>query len=332
VVRASEASARAEGSCRVMMKQWIPLLLALSLVACAQKPAPNKTAAAQQPAPKQAEAAQQTKPSERINAARTMKYIRDIVAFGRRAPGSVGMKKQQAYIRQQLKGDRLEEDTFTADTPAGKFQLTNVIAKYPGTTDQVIVIASHYDTNYSLKDYVGANDGASSTAMLLELANHLRGQKLTGPSVWLVWFDGEEAFKEWSDTDSLYGSRHLAAKWKADGTAKRIKAFILLDMIGDSELNIDWDENSTPWLRDMMLQSATKLTTRSHFFERQTVIDDDHVPFLKIGVPVLDIIDLNYGYDNVFHHTSEDTIEKLSPKSLQIVGDVVLDMLRQLSR
>jgi Zn-dependent M28 family amino/carboxypeptidase len=268
----------------------------------------------------------------RVNAQRAMGYVRDLVAFGRRAPGSEGMKKQQAYIRQKVKGDQLEEDAFTAQTPVGKFELRNLIAKYPGTTNDIIVVASHYDTNYPLKNYVGANDGGSSTAMLLELANQLRGQKRNGPAIWLVWFDGEEAFQKWSDADSLYGSRHLAEKWKADGTAKRIKAFLLLDMIGDKDLNIDWDANSTDSLRAVVEQATQNLAVRSHFFRRQTSIEDDHVPFARIGVPVVDLIDLDYGYNNVFHHTSEDTIDKLSPKSLQIVGDVVLETVRLLSK
>jgi glutaminyl-peptide cyclotransferase len=292
------------------------LMLTWALTACAeQKPAEAK------PGPT----------FDRINATRAMRYVRDIVAFGRRASGSEGMKRQQNYIRQQLKGDHVEEDNFTATTPAGKFELKNLIAKYPGMTPEVIVIASHYDTNYPLKNYVGANDGASSSGLLLELANHLRDRR-TGPSVWLVWFDGEEAFKSWSDTDSLYGSRHLAEKWKADGTIKRIKAFLLLDMIGDADLNIDRDENSSEGLRSVVRQAAADLALQSYFFGRTTAIDDDHVPFAKAGVPVIDIIDLNYGYDNVFHHSPEDTIDKLSPRSLQIVGDVVLRALQLLSR
>jgi glutaminyl-peptide cyclotransferase len=296
------------------MRMMIAVLLLLSLSADAQSK--TKTAST----------------GNRVNAQRTMGYVRDLVAFGRRAPSSDGMKKQQAYIRQKLKGDQLEEDAFTAQTPAGKFELRNLIAKYPGTTNDVIVIASHYDTNYPLKNYVGANDGGSSTAMLLELANQFRGQKRTGPAIWLVWFDGEEAFQQWSDTDSLYGSRHLAEKWKADGTAKRIKAFILLDMIGDADLNIDWDGNSTDSLRAVVDQAAQNLAVRSYFFRRQTAIEDDHLPFARIGVPVVDLIDLDYGYNNVFHHTSADTIDKLSPKSLQIVGDVVLETVRLLSK
>jgi glutaminyl-peptide cyclotransferase len=268
---------------------------------------------------------------QRIDSKRAMQYVREIVAFGRRADGSPGMAKQQAYLREKLKHDDLEEDSFKTHTPAGEFQITNLIAKFPGSTNDVIVIASHYDTNYPLKDYVGANDGASSTALLLELANQLRDKKRSGPAVWLVWFDGEEAFDKWSDTDSCYGSRHLAEKWKQDGTLKRIKALILTDMIGDADLNIDHDSYSTKWLGDLVYQAATNLSRKSYFYGRDISVEDDHLPFVKAGVPSVDLIDINYGYNDVFHHTSQDTLDKLSPNSIQVVGDVVLETVRLLS-
>jgi Zn-dependent M28 family amino/carboxypeptidase len=229
-----------------------------------------------------------------------------------------------------LRGDKVEDDAFTADTPAGKFPVRNILAKYPGTKDGIIVIAGHYDTNYPLRNtkYVGANDGGTSTAILLELANHLRGRKLDGYSVWLLWTDGEEAMVQWSATDSLYGTRHLAEKWEKDGTLKKIKAFLLADMIGDADLNIDHDTNSTPWLESMVLEAATRLGYQSHFFQREVGIDDDHVPFVRLGVPCADLIDLDYGYGNVFHHTPQDTLDKLSPKSLEIVGNVILETVR----
>ncbi len=260
-----------------------------------------------------------------------MQYVKEMVAFGRRADGTPGMKKQQDYLRAKLKADRLEEDVFTAETPAGKFEMRNLIAKFPGTKDGIIVVASHYDTAWGIKDFVGANDGGSSTGLLLEIANQLRGKKLNGPSVWLVLLDGEEAFKSWTDTDSVYGSRHLAAKWQQDGTNKKIKAFLLADMIGDADLNIDRDENSTKWLQDLVYQAATNLGYQSHFFERSSPFEDDHIPFSRAGVPVMDLIDLNYGYGNVFWHTPQDTLDKLSPKSLQIAGDTILETIRLLS-
>lgn len=268
--------------------------------------------------------------SPRIDAAKAFQYTRDLVAFGRRAAGSPGMDKQRAYLRAKFKGDALEEDAFTADTPAGRFEMRNLIVRFPGTEDSIIVLGSHYDTNYPLKDFVGANDGGSSTALLLAIADQLRGRKLQGPSVWLVFFDGEEAFAHWTATDSVYGSRHLAAKWQADGTAKKIKALILADMIGDADLNIDKDLDSTPWLSDLVLQAATNLGVQSHFYGRSTNIDDDHMPFARIKVPVVDLIDLDYGYNNVFWHTSEDKLDKLSPRSFQIVGDTMLETMRLL--
>jgi glutaminyl-peptide cyclotransferase len=180
--------------------------------------------------------------------------------------------------------------------------------------------------------YVGANDGGSSTAILLELANQLRGEKRDGYSVWLFFTDGEEAVKEWSDTDSLYGSRHLAEKWQKDGTLKNIKAFLLADMIGDADLNVDRDASSTRWLEDMVLQAATELGYQSHFFARTIAVEDDHLPFVHLGVPSADLIDLDYGYGNVFHHTPQDTLDKLSPKSIEIVGKVILQTIQLLDK
>ena len=273
-------------------------------------------------------------PPPTIDADRAMQYVKEIVKFGPRPVSSANHKKVEDYILSRLKGDQVEDDIFTADTPAGKFAVHNIIAKYPGTKDGIIVIASHYDTNYPLKDtsYVGANDGASSSALLLELANQLRGKTRDGYSVWLVWDDAEEAIKDWSDADSLYGIRHVAEKWEADGTLKKIKAFLLADMIGDADLNIDRDKNSTPWLEDVVGEASQRLGYQSHFFARTNQVSDDHLPFMKRGVPCADLIDFSYGYNNVFWHTPQDTVDKLSPQSLQIVGSVILETVRILDR
>jgi glutaminyl-peptide cyclotransferase len=267
-----------------------------------------------------------------FNANRAMQYNREVVAFGTRPVGSANHKKLENYIYAHLKGVQVEDDLFTASTPAGEFPVRNIIAKFPGTKDGIIVIAGHYDTNYPLRDtgYVGANDGGSSTAMLLELANQFRGKKREGYSVWLLWTDGEEALKQWSATDSLYGTRHIAEKWENDGTLKKIKAFLLVDMVGDADLNIDRDEGSTAWLEDLVLQAATRLGYQSHFFGRTIGVQDDHLPFVQRGVPSADLIDLDYGYNNVFHHTPQDTLDKLSPRSLEIVGSVLLETVRLL--
>ena len=178
---------------------------------------------------------------------------------------------------------------------------------------------------------------ASSSALLLELANQLRGKKLEGYSVWLVWDDAEEAIKPDTEVpflnDSLYGIKHVAEKWEADGTLKKIKAFLLADMIGDADLNIDRDGNSTAWLEAVVYEAASRLGYQSHFFARTLPgVDDDHIPFVNRGVPSADLIDFNYGYNDVFWHTTQDTVDKLSPKSLEIVGGTILETIRILGK
>ena len=270
-------------------------------------------------------------PKPDLNGNRIMQYVKEVVAIGSRPVGSAGHAKLEQYILSRLKGVDVEQDKFTAQTPVGKFPINNIIAKFSGRKDGIVVVAGHYDTNYPLpKAYVGANDGGSSTALLLALADQFRGKQRDGYSVWLVWTDGEEAFVNWTDTDSLYGTKQLAQKWQQDGTAKEIKAFILVDMIGDADLDIQKETNSTPWLSDLVYQAATNLGYQSHFYKFPAAIQDDHLPFLKIGVPAVDIIDLDYGYNNVYHHTVQDTLDKLSPQSLAIAGDVVLETIQLL--
>ena len=279
-------------------------------------------------------AARAQAPLPQFNGERALSYTREFVATGPRWIGSKGHAKAQAYLERQFAKDDLVKDTFTASTPAGPMEMTNYIVKFPGTKDGIIVLGSHYDTNYPLKDtgYVGANDGGSSTGLLIELANSFRGKKLDGYSVWLVFFDGEEAIKGWTDTDSAYGSRHLAIKWQADGALKRIKAFLLADMIGDRDLDVERDLNSTPWLLDLVGQAAAKYGDQSYFFQNQEQVGDDHTPFMQRGVPCAYIIDFDYGYQNAFWHTPDDTMDKLSAKSLTIVGDVFLETIRLLNQ
>ncbi|HEX4783776.1 MAG TPA: M28 family peptidase [Candidatus Sulfotelmatobacter sp.] len=337
---------------RPKILRWIVLLGILAVVACDRDKAPDKASAAPIPVnPISADTARpalnlppDSGPPPAFDGDRAMQYVKDIVKFGPRPVGSANHKKVEDYIVSRLKGDQVEDDAFTADTPEGKVPVHNVIAKYPGAKDGIIVIASHYDTNYPLRhtSYVGANDGASSSALLLELANQLRGKPRDGYSIWLVWDDAEEAMKPDGsgglprempfDQDSLYGITHVAEKWQSDGTLKKIKAFLLADMIGDADLNIDRDLNSTPWLEDVIGEAAKRLGYQSHFYERTNEVGDDHLPFMKRGVPSADIIDFSYGYNNVFWHTTQDTVDKLSPKSLQIVGSVILETVRILDK
>jgi glutaminyl-peptide cyclotransferase len=277
-------------------------------------------------------------PPPTFDGERAFQYIKDIVKFGPRPIGSTNHKKVEEYLDSRLKADQVEDDIFTVDTPEGKLPVHNIVAKFPGTKDGIIVIASHYDTNFPLRNtaYVGANDGGSSSALLLEIANQLRGKPNDGYSVWLVWDDAEEAIKPDTEvdfmTDSLYGIRHLAEKWQADGTLKKIKAFLLADMVGDADLNIDRDLNSTPWLESVVYQAATRMGYQSHFYGRLNQVSDDHLPFMQRGVPSADLIDFTYGYNNVFWHTPQDTVDKLSPKSLEIVGTVMLETVRILDK
>jgi glutaminyl-peptide cyclotransferase len=306
------------------------LLVTLAFSTCTRN---SSNVSASEPAPKPPPAAS---PAPAVlphaDGERATQYTREVVGFGPRYVGSPGHAKTEAYLRQQLKADNLQEDTFTATTPAGHLRMTNFIAKFPGSKDGVIVIGGHYDTLYGRKDFVGANDAGSSTGLLLELARQLRGRKLEGYSVWLVWFDGEEAIKQWSETDSIYGSKHLATKWQRDGTLKKVKAFLLLDMVGDADLNIDRDSNSTPWLQDVVYKAAVDLGYQGHFFARALPLEDDHIPFARAGVPVADLIDYSYGPNNSYWHTPQDTLDKLSPQSFEIVGSVVLRTIRLLNQ
>jgi len=330
--------------CPLWLRFFLPLfLLALSTtIACKEVPLPAATpsaAAAAAVTKSEAAAAPKAPPDNaalpQIDAKRAFQYTREVTAFGPRYMGNEAHKKLERYILDHLKGDQVEDDAFTADTVEGKFPVRNIIAKFPGKKDGIVVIMGHYDTNYPLRNigYVGANDGGSSTAILLEFANQLRvapGKTRDGYSVWLVWTDGEEAVSHWSDTDSLYGTRHLAEKWEKDGTLKKIKALMVMDMIGDADLNIDRDTNSTGWLLDLIYAAAEREGYQSHFYARAGPIEDDHIPFAKRGVPCADVIDLDYGYNNVFHHTAQDTMDKLSPKSLEIVGNTILETVRML--
>jgi glutaminyl-peptide cyclotransferase len=270
----------------------------------------------------------------RFDGERALTLTREFVATGPRWVGSPGHARAQAFLERQFAKDDLVKDTFTASTLVGPQTMTNYIVKFPGTKDGIIVLASHYDTNYPLKDtgYVGANDGGSSTGLLLQMANSFRGKKLDGYSVWLVFFDGEEAFKDWTDEDSAYGSKHLADKWKADGTLKRIKAFLLADMIGDRDLDVTQDESSTRWLLELIGQAAAKYGDQSYFFQSHLPVGDDHTAFVEKGVPSADIIDFNYGYQNSFWHTPQDTMDKLSAQSLTIIGDVFLEAIQLINQ
>jgi Zn-dependent M28 family amino/carboxypeptidase len=259
----------------------------------------------------------------------------------KRFNGSPGHLAAENFIKDHFKPEaakgNFETDQFTANTPAGPQTMRNYIVRFPGKKDGVIVLATHYETNYWLRDinFVGANDGACTTALLISLGQYFRAHPPAGYSIWLVFDDGEESVSgTWSDADSLYGTRHLAAKWYANGTLTKVKAFLLADMIGDKDLNIDKDDQSTPWLEDLLAVAAKNTGHSGNVFKNPVQgLGDDHIPFKKRGVPVLDLIDIDYGphtnqLPDGYHHTAQDTIDKLSPKSLQIAADLFLETIR----
>jgi Zn-dependent M28 family amino/carboxypeptidase len=259
----------------------------------------------------------------------------------KRFNGSPGHLAAEQFLKthfapEAAKGD-FETDQFTTSTPAGMQTMRNYIVRYPGKKDGIIVLASHYETNYNLRtiNFMGANDGACTSALLMEIGVYLRTHPPQGYSVWLVFDDGEESVSgDWSSSDSLYGTRHLAARWSQNGTLAKIKAFIVADMIGDKDLNIDRDENSTPELESLLQQAAKNIGHPGMVFKNDVgAIQDDHLPFKQRGVPVLDVIDIDYGPKTAaapdgYHHTSEDTIDHISAQSLQLSGDLFLEVMR----
>jgi len=258
-----------------------------------------------------------------------MKFTRDAVAFGPRPAGSEANQKLQAYILSQIRQDgcQVMEDPFTAKTPVGDKTMDNIICKFPGTSGRAIAITGHFDTKLSPgRKFVGANDGGSSTGLLLELARSL-SRKPRIDDIYVVWFDGEEAFRqEWAGVDNLYGSRHLAEKWRKDQTLTRLKALINVDMIGDKSLDIKRETNSNPRLLRLVWETAAELGYQAYFINENLATDDDHMPFVQLGVPALDIIDFDYPP----WHEDSDTLDKLSAQSLEVVGTVVADVIHRL--
>ena len=258
-------------------------------------------------------------------------FTRRAVEFGPRPSGSAEIKQLQAYILEQLKQCKCQvtEENFTARTPKGEIAMKNIVAKFPGKPGgRPIAVTGHYDTKlFPGRKFVGASDSASSTGLLLELTRALAGEARS-EDVYVVFFDGEEATGDWSETDKLYGSRHQALKWREDGTLAKLKGVINVDMIGDKQLNIKREENSTRALVQLVWQVAADLGYRSSFVQDSINIDDDHMPFLQLGAPAVDLIDFDYEP----WHEDSDTLDKLSPQSLQIVGRVVHESVRRLEK
>lgn len=304
---------------------------ALTLCACgagasesqAPRPATPPVAVSQTPA-------EGNLPRPTFDSTRAWKHLQRQVAFGPRPAGSPALAECRKYIVSELKAAGIEarEQVFTGDTPNGAIRMVNLIATIPGQRQDRIVLATHYDTK-AFRDirFVGASDGASSTAAVLELARALKGRR-NQFTIELLFLDGEEAVIEWAGNDHTYGSRFYVSDAQRAGTLSTLKAFVLLDMIGDRSLDIRRDANSTPWLVDVVWAAAERLGHRSTFVNELTAVEDDHLPFVRAGVPSVDIIDLNYAE----WHTAKDDLEHVSAQSLQIVGDVVLAALSDIEQ
>jgi len=276
-----------------------------------------------------------------FDAGRAFEHVRRQVAFGPRPAGSPALAETRKYMIAELNayGLKVTEEPFTATTPTGKVEMVNVVAEQTGASPDVLVLASHYDTK-RMANFVGANDGGSSTGALLEIARVVAESaksKKPDMTIQFVFFDGEEAVVDWSETDSTYGSRAFVESRQKSGAIAHIRGMVLLDMIGDRDLVIDREGGSTVTLTDAIWKAAASLGYQQHFGNGTQWIEDDHLPFLHAGIPAVDLIDFKYGTNrdrhgdggptNAYWHTTDDTLDKVSAESLKVVGDTVLAAL-----
>jgi Zn-dependent M28 family amino/carboxypeptidase len=270
-----------------------------------------------------------------FDTARAWEHLNRIVSIGPRPAGSPALQKTREYITQQITaaGLTVEEQRFSANTPNGRVSMVNLIVRLAGQRPEKILLTGHYDTKpFKEFDFVGANDGGSSAAFLVEFARVLKDRPRE--FTWeLVWFDGEEAFcLEWSQCgrpgapDNTYGSRHYVNTARSSKSLANIKAMILVDMIGERDARFQRETRSTSWLKDIIWTAAKSVGHGAYFPDTETPIEDDHYPFLDAGVHAVDIIDLDYASPTgtVYWHAAGDTMDKLSSRSLQAVGDTLL--------
>jgi len=261
-----------------------------------------------------------------FDSGRAFEHVRQLVAIGPRPAGSPGIETARRYISDQMKavGLSVVEQRFEAATPLGPVKMANLRVTVPGASRDRLIIGGHYDTKLFREfRFVGANDAGSSTAFLIEIARVIKARQ-NALTIELIFFDGEEAtLRDWGGTDHTYGSQFYVDNGRKTGTLSGLKAMVLVDMIGERSPRFMREANSTPWLTDIIWSTAQKLGHGSVFVNASTPIEDDHVPFLKAGVPSADIIDLDYPE----WHGPGDTLDQTSARSLQVVGDVVLASL-----
>jgi glutaminyl-peptide cyclotransferase len=310
----------------------------LSGVGCDSRSAGVNHAAADEPAVPRATVQPAAPPAAStggFDGGRAYEHVRTLIEIGPRPPGSDGIHRAQAYIIGQLKsfGCQVEEHNFHGSTPLGDIAMKNIIAKIPGSNSRgILLYTTHYDT-LRMANFVGADDGGSGTGTMLELARVFCSRQ-SSLNVWIVFFDGEEAQEnwtdknsvQWKDTNSTFGSREMAASMALSGDLKRVDAMILADMIGSLDLKIKRDTGSTPWLVDLVWATAARLGYQKIFLdEPYTVGGDDHFSFIRRAIPGCDIIDFDIA--TTYWHTPEDTLDKVDPRSLAVVGHVFVETL-----
>jgi glutaminyl-peptide cyclotransferase len=259
-----------------------------------------------------------------------LNHVQALVELGPRPPGSDAIVRARAYIEEQLEflGWTVSEQAFTDQTPRGEMKFVNLVARYGKSSQPVFLLCSHYDTKiFDNFRFVGANDSGSSTGLLLEMARVLSMEPRLAGKIELVFFDGEEAVESFSETDGIYGSRHFAHELARTESAKSFRGGLLFDMVGDSSLDITLPPNSPAEITAGIFAAADALKLRNYFTYFDQDITDDHTPLNAVGVPVVDLIDFHYPP----WHTAEDTMDKLSPQSLQIVGSVAAYYLSELA-
>ena len=264
----------------------------------------------------------------KFESSRAWEHLRQMVAIGPRPAGSPAIEQTRKYIKDELAkiGLKAAQQAWDDETPLGKVHMVNLIVTIPGASKDRLAVTGHYDTKLFREfRFVGASDGGSSAAFLIEFARVLKSRR-NRLTVDLVFLDGEEAVIEWRGKDNTYGSRHYVETAKRDGTLSTLKAMILVDMIGDRDLGMRKDSNSTPWLADIIWGQAAKMKLDRDFLPALTTVEDDHLPFLAAGIPSVDIIDLDYEA----WHMPRDMLDAVSARSLQVVGDVLLASLPQI--
>jgi glutaminyl-peptide cyclotransferase len=271
----------------------------------------------------------QTKTWEEFSGEKALAHVQRLVDFGPRPSGSEAIEKSRHYIEDQLRrsGWQVTRQAFTDVTPRGKVEFVNLVAQFPaqGNAVPLFLLCSHYDTKtFDAIRFVGANDGGSSTGLLLELARVIGQHPNLAAKIELVFFDGEEAYDHFSDTDGLYGSRYFA---KHLGGGRQFRGGILFDMVGDSSLDVTLPADSPPEMARDIFGAAEALKLRSYFTYLDREMIDDHSPLNAAGIPTIDVIDFDYSW----WHTAGDTMDKISAKSLQIVGSVALYYLSELA-